>query len=90
MSNGPTRVSVTAATAENEPDDEKEQVNGESPTSQQAEEEPAGRGQGEAAAAETPRRPISPLGRGTSSSCRNLVLVRTLEPQMVGLVLHDG
>ena len=89
MSNGPTRVSVTAATAENEPDDEKEQVNGESPTSQ-AEEEPAGRGQGEAAAAETPRRPISPLGRGTSSSCRNLVLVRTLEPQMVGLVLHDG
>ncbi|CAN0480726.1 unnamed protein product [Laminaria digitata] len=72
MSNGPTRVSVTAATAENEPEDkkgpedQKEQTDGENPASvlQQTAEEPVGGdGEGETAAAETPRRPNSPLGR---------------------------
>lgn len=73
MSNGPSGVLVTAATADNEPEDEKEQVDGESLASaqEQAAQEPAGRGQGEEAAAETPRRPISPLGRGTRNPGRH-------------------
>lgn len=87
MSNGPTGVSDTAATAENEPEDkkgpedQKEQTDGENPASvlQQTAEEPVGGdGEGETAAAETPRRPISPLGRGTSNSEHNLILFNSV------------